>query len=89
MTVGVTVVSEVILLVFYSVISNITEAQCSKESSTLSAGAQALVIVGGLGATALAGAIVGLLLLFFLWIPRISSPQRGVLILPTGPTTHL
>ena len=31
------------------------------------------------------GVLLGKLLVFFLWIPRITSPMRGALILPTGP----
>lgn len=78
---GITVVSDIALLILYAVVSSITMSACSSTafSSVLFAG-----ILLSVGLSCALGCALGALLLVYLWVPRIHSQLRGVLILYTG-----
>jgi Kef-type K+ transport system membrane component KefB len=78
---GVTVVSDIALLVIFAITTSFTKAQCSNgsfEGTDIFSIFLALLLCGVLGF------ILGKILTLFMWIPFINSPTRGLLILPTG-----
>lgn len=78
---GVTVVSDVALLVAYAIAMSVTDGVCLAGGFD---GLSALILIGTLLGCAVAGLLLGGLLLFYLWIPGIRSQVRGVLILLSG-----
>lgn len=83
---GVTVVSDVVLLVLFSLTATFTRAQCGSDGIALSS---LLGLLLALFLCLLLGYLLGHLLVLFLWIPKLSSPQRGMLILPAGFLTFI
>jgi Kef-type K+ transport system membrane component KefB len=80
-TLGITVASDVVLLVFFAFTSTFAEAACTSAGfnveTFLSLVVSVLICIIG-------GFVLGEILIFYLWIPGIPSQARGVLILPTG-----
>lgn len=78
---GITVASDVVLLVMFAFTSTFAEAACTSlgfsAETFLSLLVSVLVCVIG-------GFVLGEILIFYLWIPNIHSQMRGLLILPTG-----
>eukprot|EP00475_Leptophrys_vorax_P000646 TRINITY_DN10364_c0_g2_i2.p1 TRINITY_DN10364_c0_g2~~TRINITY_DN10364_c0_g2_i2.p1 ORF type:complete len:797 (-),score=187.97 TRINITY_DN10364_c0_g2_i2:615-3005(-) len=80
-TLGITVASDVVLLIFFAFTSTFAEAACTplgfNVETFLSLVVSVLICIIG-------GFVLGEILIFYLWIPGIPSQARGVLILPTG-----
>jgi hypothetical protein len=78
---GITVASDVVLLVLFAITSTFAEAACTdigfNGKTVISLLISFAVCIG-------AGIALGAMLLFYLWIPKIPSQLRGALILPTG-----
>jgi Kef-type K+ transport system membrane component KefB len=78
---GITVASDVVLLILFAITSTFAEAACTdigfNGNTVVSLIISFAVCIG-------AGIILGGILLFYLWIPKIPSQLRGALILPTG-----
>lgn len=78
---GITVASDVVLLILFAMTSTFAEAACTD------IGFSGKTIVSLLASFAVCigvGIVLGAILVFYLWIPKIPSQVRGVLILPTG-----
>jgi len=69
------------LLVSYAITAAIAHAECTGGGLD---GYTVLILVGTLAACAGSGYVLGKLLVFYLWIPGVSTPFRGLLILPSG-----
>jgi hypothetical protein len=79
---GVTVLSDLVLLVVYAVVVQVTESQCGAGTSFDLTAFGALV--GNLVACVFCGAILGGAVMVALWVPNIPSQLRGVIIIPTA-----
>jgi Kef-type K+ transport system membrane component KefB len=78
---GITVVSDVVLLVLYAITSTFAEAACTDLGFN---GKTIVSLVISFSVCFVSGVMLGFLLIFYLWIPKIPSALRGALILPTG-----
>lgn len=79
---GITVISDVVLLVMYALSVSLVKSQCTVGEVF---GASTFYGLGlSLAMVVVFGVALGIALLFYLWIPGIHSPVRGVLIFITG-----